>query len=85
MFGGLHIEMTALKTLGDLLEDSGWREALNQANITTTGTANSFLKASYVTCTRQAHKLTISSLYLLLQKAYTEYSKDIEEESTLED
>ena len=24
MFGGLHIEMTALKVIGDLLEGSGW-------------------------------------------------------------
>ena len=28
MFGGLHIEMTALKTIGDWLESSGWAEAL---------------------------------------------------------
>ena len=28
MFGGLHIEMVALKMLGDLLEGSGWTGAL---------------------------------------------------------
>lgn len=28
MFGGLHIEMAALKTLGDLLDGSGWTGAL---------------------------------------------------------
>ena len=26
MFGGLHIEMAALKTVGDWLESSGWAE-----------------------------------------------------------
>lgn len=29
MFGGLHIEMTALRFLGSLLQDSGWTSALN--------------------------------------------------------
>ena len=28
MFGGLHIEMAALKTIGDWLESSGWAEVL---------------------------------------------------------
>ena len=28
MFGGLHIEMAALKALGDLLENSDWTGAL---------------------------------------------------------
>ena len=28
MFGGLHIEMTVLKVLGDLLKGSGWTGAL---------------------------------------------------------
>ena len=73
MFGGLHIEMTALKMLGDLLEGSGWIGALVQAEVATSGTANSFLRASHVTRTRCAHQITASALYLLLQKAYTEY------------
>jgi len=78
-FGGLHIEMAALKTLGDLLDGSGWTGALVQAGIATPGTADSFLKASHVTRTRRAHQVTASSLYLLLQKAYTEYNNDLEE------
>ena len=77
MFGGLHIEMAALKILGDLLENSGWTGALVQAGITTPGTADSFLKASHVTRTRQAHQITASSLYSLLQKAYAEYREDV--------
>ena len=32
LFGGLHIEMAALKTLGDWLQGSGWKEALIQVS-----------------------------------------------------
>jgi hypothetical protein len=83
MFGGLHIEMAALKTLGDLLDGSGWTGALVQASVATPGTADSFLKASHVTRTRRAHQVTASSLYLLLQTAYTDYSNDVDEENDL--
>ena len=62
-FGGVHFEMGALKLLGNLLEDSG---VLTPAGIASSGTADSFLKASHVT--RRAHQITVSSLYLLLKK-----------------
>ena len=39
MFGGLHIEMAALKSIGTLLRDSGWTGALVEAGIASTGTA----------------------------------------------
>ena len=42
MFGGLHIEMAALKTLSDWLRGSGWIQALVQAEIATPGTVDSF-------------------------------------------
>src|SRR6188768_3458724 len=48
MLGGLHIKMTLLKTLGDLLVDSGWTAAIAQAGIATVGTADSFLKCVHV-------------------------------------
>ena len=51
MLGGLHVEMAALKTLGNLQEGCGRTEALVQAGVATSGTADSFLKASYVTRT----------------------------------
>ena len=79
MFGGLHIEMAALKTLGDLLDGSGWTGSLIQAGVATSGTADSFLRASHMTRTRRAHQITASSLYILLQKAYTEYSNALDE------
>ena len=49
MFGGLHIEMTALRSLGFLLEDSGWTGALTEARVASVGTADSFLSAASVT------------------------------------
>jgi len=76
MFGGLHIEMNALKVLGDLLDSSGWTGALTQVNVTTSGTADSYLKVSHVTRTRHAHQVTASSLHILLHRAYTEYSSN---------
>ena len=81
MFGGLHIEMAALKTLGDLLEGSEWAGVLVQANIATPGTADSFLKFSHVTRTRRAHQVTAGSLYLSLERVYTEYREKEKEEA----
>ena len=70
MFGGLHIEMAALKTLGDWLQGSGWVEALIQAGIATAGTANSFLHCAHVTRSRYAHQVTVAALYILQNRAY---------------
>ena len=42
MFDGLHIDLTALKTAEHLLESSGWAGALVQADVPTSGKADSF-------------------------------------------
>lgn len=39
MFGGLHIEMSALRSLGALLQDSGWTSSLVEAGVASSGTA----------------------------------------------
>ena len=65
MFGGLHIEMAAFRTISDLLDGSGWTSALVEADVITPGTADSFLKASHLTRTRHVHQVTASSLYYL--------------------
>ena len=70
MFGGLHIEMAAFKLLGNLLQGSGWTSALVQAGIASSGTAESFLKASHVTRTRRAHQVTACALEILKDGAY---------------
>ena len=76
MFGGLHIEMAALKSIGTLLQSSGWTSAIVEADIASSGTAESFLSASSVTRTRQAHQITASCLYKLLKNAYEYYSNE---------
>ena len=79
LFGGLHIEMAALKTLGNLLDGSGWTSALVQAGVATPGTADSFLKAAHVTRTRRAHQVTSNTLHILRQEGYTKYVNELEE------
>lgn len=89
MFGGLHIEMAALKTLGDWLKGSGWVQALVQAEIATAGTADSFLRASHVLRTRRAHQVTAAALYILQHHAYNRFclgeTRDAEDLPTFED
>ena len=75
MFGGLHIEMAALKSIGTLLQSSGWTSAIVEADIASIGTEESFLSASSATRTRQAHQITASCLYKLLNNAY-EYNSN---------
>ena len=65
VLGGLHIEMTAWRTLGDLLDGSGWTSAITHANVVSSGTADPFLKASHVSRTRHAHQVTACSLHIL--------------------
>ena len=48
IFSGLHIEMAGFRTQGTWLEGSGWVEAIVQANNASSGTAESFIKVSYV-------------------------------------
>ena len=62
--------MTAMKSIGSILEDSGWTCALVEAGVAYCGTADSFLSATNVTRTRQAHQITACSLFQLMKKAY---------------
>ena len=59
MMGPLYTEMTALRTLGDWLENSGWCSALVEAEIASSGTAQSFLHTSHVSRTRSTHQVRI--------------------------
>ena len=56
----LHIEMAALKTIGDWLTDSGWCFALVEAKIASSGVSESFLHASHVSRARNAHQVKIN-------------------------
>ena len=77
MFGGLHIEMAFLKVLGQWLAGGGWVESIVDADVASSGIAESFLKASHVTRTRRAHQVTICSLHTLLHEAYHQYVHDL--------
>ena len=66
--------MLLFQLLVDWLEDSGWTNALVQADIASSGTADSFIRASHVTKTRHAHQVTCACLYILLDRAYREGS-----------
>ena len=70
MFGGLHIEMAMWKTFGDYLEGSGWTNALTQAGIASSGTANAFLEVSHLTRTRHAHQVSAVALARLQTDAF---------------
>ena len=41
MFGGLHIKLAALRSIGTLLRDRGWTGALFEAGVASSGTAES--------------------------------------------
>ena len=77
LFGGLHIELAALKTAGDWLAGSGWVEALVQADIATAGTADSFLRAAHIARTRHAHQVTAATLNILQHHAYDDYARTV--------
>ena len=80
MLGGLHTEMALWNTLGDVLEGSGWTAALTQADVASSGTADSYLKATHLTRTRHAHQVTLLTLHKLRQVAFmlTDGSNDEE-------
>ena len=73
MFGGLQIEIAPFRSLGTLLQVSGRTAALVEANVATSGTADSFLSASNVTRTQKAHQVTAACLYKLKKEAYEQH------------
>ena len=67
--------LSLFQLLGDWLEDISWTNALVQADIASSGTADSFIRASHVTKTHHAHQVIAASLYTLLHQAYSEDAK----------
>ena len=70
MFGGLHIGVALWSACGDLLGDSGWTASLEEAGITSSGTAESLLKVTHLTRTRHAHQVTVLALHKLQREAF---------------
>ena len=83
MLGRLHIEMAALKLLGDWLDGSGWTSALVAAEVATGRVADSFIKTTHVTRTRRAHQVTAACLFILQNKAYSGYAETLESDDEL--
>ena len=84
MLGGLHTEMALWNTLGDVLEGSGWTAALTQADVASSGTADSYLKpvkATHLTRTRHAHQVTLLTLHKLRKEAFMLTDDSNDEES----
>ena len=48
--------------------------SFKNANVASSGTADSFLKAAHVLKTINAHKVTTSALYTLLKSAYDQHT-----------
>jgi hypothetical protein len=70
MLGGLHTEMALWSVLGDLLDGIGWVSILTEADVATSGVAQSFLKASHLLRTRNAHQITVLALFRLQHEAF---------------
>ena len=79
MLGGLHIEQAALKAIRTWLAGSGWVEVLSEAEITTAGRAESLVNCAHITCTRYAHQVTATSLFILQKRAYRKYVESVKE------
>ena len=55
------------------MADSGWTAAITDANIASSGVADSLPAASHLSRTRHAHEVTACSLHIIMKKAYTRY------------
>ena len=81
MMGGLHVEMAMCSTFGDYLEGSGWGAALTQAGIASSGTVDSFFKASHLMKTRYAHQVSAVALAKLQEEAYASTGESLSKEA----
>ena len=77
LMGGLHIEMAVLRMLGHWLDGSGWVHCLVQANVATSGVADSFLHGNHVKRTRYAHIVTAATLFICRHQSYIHYCEKL--------
>ena len=71
--------MALWSTVADLLESSGWTTVLTEAEVASSGVAESFRKASHLTRTRHAHQVTLLTLSNVKQDAYSHSAGDVYE------
>ena len=70
MLGGFHVEKALWYSVGNLLAFSGWPEALTETDVASSGTADSFMKATHITRKMHAHQVTTLTLSKLQQNAF---------------
>ena len=70
MIGGLHLEVGGFGQIGKLLRESGWEKALAQAEVVTSGRANSVIHASHLKRTQFAHEVSVVPFSKLKAEAY---------------
>ena len=70
MLGGLHIEKSSLKLIGDVLRDSEWSRLLAHAKIFTPGVCDKLTSASHIKRTHRSHQITLAALHILKIKAF---------------
>ena len=78
MLGALHIEDKVHQMTGKLLRDSGWTTVLSQAQVLTSGRAQSALNEHHIKRTRYAHQVSVMYLHLLKHKAYSAYCSGVD-------
>ena len=71
--GGMHMELTVDKCLGNWLEGIGWTIAVTNSGIASGGTADPFLKTSHLGRTKPVYQLTAAVLHILVNLAYVPY------------
>ena len=70
IMGALHIEDNMHLMIGKLQHDTGWDIILSQAEVLTSGRAQSTLDEHHIKHTRYAHQVSLVALYVLKQSAY---------------
>ena len=70
MLGAMHVEKVLWTCAGDWLESSGWTTIIINAGITSSGSAQSMLKASHICRTRYIHQAFAACIYALAKGAY---------------
>ena len=83
MFGVLHIEIAALKTLGGLLENSEWTGAFELANVASSCMLIHSL-VFHVGRTFYAHQVTACALHMLMHRAFVAGDRSMEDVITFE-
>ena len=75
--GDLHIEDKAQAMVGKVVRGSGWEYCVSTANVFTSGRSTSVLDEGHIKRTRYAHQVSLVSLNVMFQEAYSDYATDV--------